>query len=282
MCICLCSCSAKQELSGKQFNVYQIDYSDSADGGIHVYEYEPWAPSEDNKADPSIEKSKTIIFEGETFEVVYVKSESRSYSCEKTHYYTSNQGHTFCFDAKTNKLIRYSASPEKMNESANTATKKLSLEDKKTKAVEFAKKYINTEEYTVKISDKTDAIIFNRYLHGISLAEGISVWFSDSGELLLFDSWNANRYSADFIKNNSTVAERLLSDEAQKTLKDKISSIHSESYEIKKIEPALFVKTEEGKLGLTYDVELEIKSKSNEDNSIYVTSCLVSLLITEK
>ena len=276
LCIAaLFSFSGCQGSNSDGYSAYYIDGSDSVSLHEQQNEFAPWSTEKLNYFnDSTAVATKTVSFEGKNYSGEYYSSYVTVPNLFTSHKYLGNNC-TFDINAQTGKITAFNLFSD--------ITETFTIDEKQGRDIadNYAKDYINLENYTVNVT-KNDTnnncfYVFEYYreINGYKTNDLMTVCVDGKGEVVSFSCSMLGAF------NNARTAtiDKSKADAALVKMLEKLFADYSDwTYDIE--DTTLIVK-EDGKQGILYSVVTETLLPSDiEDQQVHLRH-RSEILITE-
>ena len=197
-------------------------------------------------------KGKTckIVFNGTTYTGKYKQSRNWSWSNSNIDVYTFGDYGHFYINEKTDRVCSFSRYIKKSKGSET-------IKSMRNKAIKFASKYIDTDEYVLKTEKADDHLFyrFERYIGDIKTAAHFSVEYTKSGKLVAF--YDRSNEDIDKMLSNYSEEEmnKIISKLKSKTVRNLVLSKLKELYPDSRdeaVDEKTLVVLKNGKPGMMY------------------------------
>lgn len=213
------------------YDTYICDVgNDISSVGIDI-EKDWWTSTRDY--DDSVEKSKTIIFQGEEYTGTYTHSCINNYEWYVTDFYETDDYVEFSISRETGELRGINIKPQKnywnelIEENVN-----YSAEEVEEQVKHFASEYIDLQAYVMEMTGYSDrqngeitvyTYIFTKYINGIQTADRLWIEYTSKGTAVCVN-WRAIGKFDDIAIPENAVEKTDLS------VADKVQSVYAASY----------------------------------------------------
>ena len=245
---------------------------DSADGGNHKSEYEPWSSENVGIFQyDDVPQEAIITFNELDYKGTYYRSERNELVNYQIDYYSVGDV-KFGVNSETKALVSFSKDGNKGSLTENEC---------KNRAEDFVSKYIDVNDYDLEVKQNSESYSFYYFknIYNVPTCECVAITVSTAGDIIYFERQMSGVFE-DLNVNSSTIEARvkeLKSRQAMDVLKEKINSIYS-TYSSYEIVSQYVVVLEDGSIGVKYDVAVR-RSREYSTDEFIETSSATSIIL---